>query len=283
MRAAMAGDIAGSRFERSIWQGDHLESACCVGFEGSATPSESAVGENACSFTLFHNSCFLTDDSLMMLAVMDWLLTGNDLRHCLKSHFRASQDPHLFGKFFRRWAASDDDDLECGSIGNGAAMRVAPVALVADDVQSVREMAAESARVTHQQKEAVSGAEAIASAAFLARSGETKEGIRRYLDRHFNFRTDIDLNRMRNGYRFSSKCDDTVPIALSAFFQSNSAEDSIRRAISMGGDTDTIACMAGAVAGSFWRITEEVSQQVFDKLDARMQQIVLEFESRFPT
>ncbi len=279
MRGAFAGDIAGSRFERSIWHGSSYESACCVGFD-SQNQFQESIGQCALSFDLFHPSCFVTDDTLMTLALMDSLVSGEDFRGLLKSHFRRASDASLFGKYFRRWAAADDDS-ECGSVGNGAAMRVAPVALVSDDMGSVRELARMSAMVTHKTEDAVLGAEAIAAAVLLARHGESKQQIKSYVSSEFNYELDIDLDNMRNDYRFSSKCCTTIPVAIAAFLQSETHEETIRRAISMGGDTDTIACMAGAIAANFWQVDTRLEQHVDRFLDSRSARILSDFEKRF--
>lgn len=279
MIGGIAGDIVGSRFEGSRWQGDTFETARCMDIDPTQG-SASALGQLATTFELFHPDCFETDDTLMTIAVMDWLVVRGDLRTFLRSHFRRSSRPELFGKYFRHWALHDGDD-GCGSIGNGAAMRVAPVAAVADDLRATREIARQSAVVTHEVEHAIAGAEAIASAAFLARTGETKDGIRRYITTEFGYDLDVDLNRLRPTFRFSSDCRVTVPVAIAAFLQSENLESTIRLAISVGGDTDTIACMAGSIAGYFWPIETSIRQRTVEQLDPHSATILRSFEVKY--
>src|SRR5207249_6144483 len=124
-------------------------------------PSADATGERATTFDLFHPDCHVTDDTDLTIAVMDWFLGGGDLRAVLRAHFRRSARPDRFGRLFRQWAARDTDE-PCGSVGNGAAMRVSPVAFVSDDPAEVLWIARESALATHQTPDAVAGAEAVA-------------------------------------------------------------------------------------------------------------------------
>ncbi len=276
MLGGIVGDIAGSRFERSKWQGDTFATACCVEADGEIG-AVAVVGQFATSFELFHADCFVTDDTAMTIAVMDWLLGGGELRQTLRSHFRAARDPNLFGKYFRQWASSDDAS-DCGSVGNGAAMRVAPVAMVSEDLNVVRELARQSAIVTHAVDHAIAGAEAIAASVFLARKSNSKALIKAYIETEFGFDLNIDLDQLRSGYEFSSDCRTTVPIAIAAFLASNNHEETVRRAISVGGDTDTIACMAGSIAGCCWQVSELHQQQVMLRLDSRSAELLVEFE-----
>ena len=155
MRAAIAGDIIGSRFERSVWSGDRLADARCTGYD--RPPTVDAVGETATGFELFHPGCHATDDSVLTVAVMDWLLYGGDLTTVYRTHFRRCGCQDRFGKFFRAWAERDTDE-PCGSFGNGAAMRVSPVGFAADDADTVVRLARETAAPTHNTPDAVAGA-----------------------------------------------------------------------------------------------------------------------------
>lgn len=281
LRGAIAGDVAGSRFERSVWRGDCLATAACVGFDERAAAFPDSIGQQAESFELLHTDCFVTDDTLMMVAVMDWLLSGGELRDHLKSHFRSAKNPELFGKYFRKWAANDDQG-RCGSVGNGAAMRVAPVAFARENLSEVRALARASAAVTHEVEHAIAGAEVIAAAVFLARRGESKQSLRDYLFCEFDLDFDMDLDAIRDDYQFSSDCRKTVPVSVAAFLQSDNLEQTLRRAISVGGDTDTIACMAGAIAGCFWGVDDSIRKNVLGYIDARSEAVLSEFEKRFP-
>lgn len=280
MRAAIAGDLAGSGFERSIWSEGSYPDVRCIGYD-VAEPRVNRTGASAAEFDLFDPACHITDDSLLTVAVMDWLLHAGDLRACLRKHFRRSEHPELFGKVFRQWAASDAD-TPCGSFGNGAAMRVSPVAFVADSVADVLRLARESAVATHATADAIAGTEAVALGVFLARTGCSREQIREEVQSRFDYDLTRPLDEIRRGYRFSSSCPATVPVSFRAFFESEGLEETIRRAISVGGDADTTACMAGALAGAFWGTPPHVAEWTLQMLPADSQEVVLAFEKRYP-
>src|SRR5262249_38160008 len=153
------------------------------------------TGERAESFELLHPTCYVTDDSILTLAVMDWLLHTGDLRVVLRHYFRCSERPEVFGKLFRDWAASDSD-APCGSFGNGAAMRVAPVAFAAEHRREILQLARESAAVTHSTADAIAGAEAIALGVFLARRGYTKQDIQREIGQQFGYNLQRPLDEI---------------------------------------------------------------------------------------
>src|SRR5262245_15516884 len=134
MRAAIAGDVAGSCFERSLWSPGCYPAVHCTGYD--RPPRVDRTGEAAATFELLAPSCHVTDDSVLTVAVMDWLLYRGDPRAVLRAYFRRAGRPELFGKVFRRWAACDTDQ-PFGSSGNGAAMRVSPVAFAADSAEEI--------------------------------------------------------------------------------------------------------------------------------------------------
>jgi ADP-ribosylglycohydrolase len=280
MRAAIAGDLVGSGFERSVWGEGQYPDVRCVGYDVAA-PRVDRTGETAAAFDLRHPSCHLTDDSILTVAVMDWLLHAGDLRVFLRAYYRRAGRPELFGQVFRQWAASDAG-AACDSAGNGAAMRVSPVAFAADTPESVLRLARESAAATHSTADAIAGAEALALGVFLARTGYAKRAIRDEVRARFGFDLGRPLDQIRPGYRFSSRCADTVPVAFGAFLESEDYEGALRRAISVGGDADTTACMAGALAGAYGGIPSHVAAWVLEVLPADMREVVLAFEGRFP-
>src|SRR4051812_48080684 len=215
-RAAMAGDIAGSRFERSLWAGATVADARCVGYDRG--PRADAVGAAALSFDLFHPDCFLTDDSILTVAVMEWLLRGGDPRATLRAHFRRCPRPELFGRYFRAWAATDTDQ-PCGSVGNGAAMRAAPLGHAASTAEEALKLARENALATHATPDAIAGAEAVALGVFRAQSGAPKEEHAREIASRFGYDLTKPLDAWRPGYRFTSACGETVPIAFRALLE----------------------------------------------------------------
>jgi ADP-ribosylglycohydrolase len=280
MRAAIAGDLVGSGFERSLWSEGHYPDVRCVGYDVAA-PRINRMGENAAAFDLRHSSCHITDDSILTVAVMDWLLHPGDLRVFLRTYFRRAGRPELFGQVFRQWAASDAE-TPCGSAGNGAAMRVSPVAFAADSPETVLRFARESAAASHSTADAIAGAEAVALGVFLARSGCTKREIQEEVQTRFGLDLGRPLDEIRRGYCFSSSCADTVPVSFRAFLESEDYEGALRRAISVGGDADTTACMAGALAGGYWGIPSQVASWVWEKLPTEMREVVSAFENCYP-
>lgn len=279
-RAAIAGDIAGSRFEWSLWEGASLADTACIGYELDS-PVIDARRENALTFDLFHADSHPTDDSVLMIAVMDWLLEGGDPRTFLRRRFQSAPRPELFGKFFRAWAETDTD-APCGSIGNGAAMRIAPVAYAAASAEEALAKARENALATHATPDGITGAQAVALGVFLARSGTQPADILREISRQFGYDLARPLDAWRPGYRFTSACPETVPIAFRALVETDSHESAIRAAVSLGGDTDTIACMAGALAGAYWGIAPSMALGVAEKLDPSLMATVVEFERHYP-
>jgi ADP-ribosylglycohydrolase len=277
----MAGDIAGSRFERSLWQGGSVREARCVGYD-VADPRFDGRGEAAATFDLFHPCCHVTDDTILTIAVMDWLLHGGDPRTALRQLFRKSPHPELFGRYFRAWAAADTD-APCASVGNGAAMRAAPIGHAAESADEVLRLARLNALATHSTPDAVAGAEAVALGVFLARCGAGRAEIAKEIGGRFGYDLARPLDAWRPGYRFTSACGETVPIAFRAFLEADSHEATIRAAVSVGGDTDTMACMAGAVAGAYWGIPPGVADRVAEMLGAELFEVVSAFERRVPT
>src|SRR5262249_13622856 len=157
-----------------------------------------------------------------------------------------------------------------------------PVAFVSDDPGEVLRAARESALATHQTPDAVAGAEAVALGVLLARTGHTKEQIREAVTDRFGYDLLTPLDDIRPGYTFSSGCAETGPVGRRAFLEANDYEGALRRAVSVGGDWDTIACMAGAVAGAFWGIPAVVATRVEPLLTVEQLAVLRAFEARFP-
>ena len=161
-------------------------------------------------------------------------------------------------------------------------MRIAPVAYAAATPEEALAMARDNALATHATADGIAGAQAIALGVFLALSGTRPADILQEISRQFSYDLDKPLDAWRPGYRFTSACPETVPIAFRAFMETDSHEAAIRAAVSLGGDTDTIACMAGALAGACRGITPAVARGVEAKLDASMMATISEFERRYP-
>lgn len=235
------------------------------------------------SFPLFVSGCSPTDDSLMTMAVGIACVSANtknesEFKRTLCSMMReiGRQYPDVgYGGNFYRWLMSDTMEAY-GSYGNGSAMRVSPVAYAENTLEDVERLAEWSAEVTHDHPEGIKGAQAIAAAIFLAREGKDKDEIRAYIeDKYYDL--DFTLDEIRPTYRFDVTCQGSVPQAIECFLEADDFEDAIRNAISLGGDGDTIAAMAGAIAEAYYGIPDELAEQALEYLDDDQQNWYFEY------
>ena len=254
MMGAIAGDVIGSVYEaRPIKHKD---------------------------FPLFSTGATFTDDSVLTVAVADALLSDGDYVRAFHQYF-ARHPGRGFGASFADWAASRRT-FAYGSYGNGAAMRVSPVAWAEDSLKSVLDEARRSAAVTHDHPEGLKGAMATAAAIFLARSGEGKDRIRSYLSESFDYSLERSLDAIRPSYAFDVSCQGSVPESMIAFLESTDFEDAVRNAVSLGGDADTMACIAGAVAEAHYGgLPPELEAQVRARLTPDLLEVVDAFQIRF--
>jgi ADP-ribosylglycohydrolase len=253
MLGAIAGDIIGSVYE--------------------------AAALKSTRFPLFDTDSSFTDDTVLTVAVADWLLHGGDLVDRLHDYFHAYPQAGYGGTFFH-WALQRRRE-PYNSWGNGSAMRVSPVAYACADLETVLARAEQSASVTHNHPEGIRGAQATASAIFLARQGEDKPAIRAYVERTFGYRLDEPLDEIRLRYTFDVSCQGSVPQSLIAFLEADSFESAVRNAVSLGGDADTMACIAGAVAEAHHGLPDHIAQQTLSRLDDRLRGVIVEFQERF--
>ena len=201
-------------------------------------------------FPLFDPLCRFTDDSVLTVAVAHAILTDTPYVEALRSIGR--KYPRAgYGRSFVEWLMSKDAG-PYGSWGNGAAMRVSPVGFAYHTQQEVLAQAERTAVVTHDHPEGVKGAQATALAVFLARTGAGKEGIRDTIGQRFGYDLNRSVDDIRPSYGFDVSCRGTVPEAIIAFLDSESYEDAVRNAVSLGGDSDTLACIAGGIAEAFY-------------------------------
>lgn len=259
MIGAIAGDIIGSVYEgKKQWL-----MARTVAFE-----------------PLFAPKARFTDDTVLTVAVADALMHDLDLVEVIKDYY--ARYPGVgFGSEFKRWAASDDTE-PYGSWGNGSAMRVSPVAWAFDTLGDVLHQSRETARVTHNHPEAIKGAQATATAVFLARSGITKPELRDEIEGRFHYDLSFTLDDIRPSYTFDSSCARTVPPAIVAFLESSDFESAVRLAVSLGGDCDTLACIAGVIAAAYYGVPDSIREQALARLDQPLLEICSEFERRYP-
>lgn len=238
------------------------------------SPYEFDMGSKTKEFPLFSPRSRFTDDSVMTIAVAEafldapadaddaWIRSSliSAMRRYGKAYPRAG-----YGGMFRHWLKSEDPQ-PYGSYGNGSAMRVSAVAWLYQDLQTVRHMARLSAEVTHNHPEGIKGAQATASAIYLARTGSSKEAIRAYVEENFGYDLSRSCDEIRPGYYHKESCQETVPEAITAFLEGESFEDVIRTAVSLGGDCDTLTCIAGAIAEGFYGVPETLKQACRDRL-----------------
>lgn len=254
MIGAIAGDIIGSVYERHNIK--HTD------------------------FPLFRPHSRFTDDTVLTVAVADSLLTRTAYAKNFKAYCRAYPS-RGYGFNFYLWATSQDEG-PYGSLGNGSAMRVSPVAYACDTIGAVLLEAKRSAEVTHNHPEGIKGAQAVASAIFLARTGNTKEEIKSYIERNFGYDLDEPLDEIRKYYTYDVTCPGSVPQAFRAFLESDDFEDAVRKAISIGGDSDTIACIAGSIAHAYYgTVPEHIRSQVWELLDDHLRQVVNRFCAQY--
>jgi ADP-ribosylglycohydrolase len=221
-----------------------------------------------------------TDDTVLTVAVADVILKGGEFARTLKGYARRYPD-RGYGGSFHRWIWSEKDN-PYGSFGNGSAMRVSPVGFAFDTAEEVLDQARKSAEVTHNHPEGIKGAQAVAFAIFLARTGHTKEAIRREMAHRFGYAMNRSVDMIRPGYRFDVSCQGSVPESVIAFLDSTTYEDALRNAISLGGDADTMACIAGGVAQAYYqKIPEAIVNQVREKLPDELLSIVDQFNATY--
>jgi ADP-ribosylglycohydrolase len=251
MLGAMIGDIVGSVYE---WNNIKTE-----------------------DFEFFKDRCFFTDDTVLTAATAKVLMTGISYVDAYQD-FSRRYPGRGYGGNFSHWIHAENPAPYNGW-GNGSAMRVSPVGFAFDTVDEVLAEAERSAVVTHNHPEGIKGAQATALAILLGRQGASKEDIRREIRLRFGYDLDRTLEEIRPGYRFDVSCQGSVPEAIIAFLESEDYEDAIRKAISIGGDSDTIACITGGIAEAFYGgVTEKIAKQGRTYLPEEFLDIVDEFE-----
>ena len=231
-------------------------------------------------FQLFKETSEFTDDTVLTTALVDSILTGIDYKIKIKEYARLYSNCS-YGSSFVRWAFGSNNK-PYNSWGNGSAMRVSPVGWAFNDIETVLLKAKESAEITHNHPEGIKGAQATALAIYLSRQNKTKDEIKSEIEKIFGYNLDLDLENLREHYTFNESCQGTVPQAIYTFLISENFEDSIRKAIYIGGDSDTLACINGAIAEAFYKgVPEEIKKMVFKKLDALLTRVVEEFSDKF--
>jgi len=227
-------------------------------------------------FPLFTRRSRFTDDTVLTVAVAHAILEDRGYAESLKTFGRRFPGAG-YGGSFARWLLSSDS-RPYQSWGNGSAMRVSPVGFAFTTEEEVLSEAARSAEVTHNHPEGIKGAQATALAVFLARTGASRDDIRKAVESRFGYDLHRTLSAIRPGYGFDVSCQGSVPESLIAFLESKSYEDAVRKAVSLGGDSDTMACIAGGIAEAFYGgLPEPIAQEI----RARLPEDLLEVVDRF--
>lgn len=264
MLGAVIGDIAGSAYE---WDNVKTE-----------------------DFVLFGQNSRFTDDTVMSCATAEAVL-------CLREHTEIAEEhtskvyATLYKKYYGRYPdagygaafakwAQDERLFVQGSYGNGASMRISPIGFAFDRLEDVLVHAERSCLYTHNNREAISGAQAVAGSIFLARGGKSKGEIRRFVQKTAGY--NLNLKDFRERHSFSSRTKLSVPAAITAFLEADSYEDTVRRAIAAGGDSDTIACIAGGIAQAFYgKIPDWMRDKAMERLDPKLLDIIGRFQKEF--
>lgn len=260
MLGAIIGDIVGSRFEFNNYR--HKD------------------------FDFFTDQCVLTDDSIMTLAIAKSILMSqpdySDLSknavECMQTIGRCYPG-YGYGSQFYRWIFAENPK-PYNSYGNGSAMRVSAAGFAAHSLDETKLLSKLVTEVTHNHPEGMKGAEATAVAVYLAKTGKDIQEIREYINQHY-YTMDFTLDEIRDTYRFNESCQGTVPQALQAFFESTDYEDAIRNAISIGGDSDTVAAICGGVAQAYYGTPADIRKQALSFLDTKLLGILTSFEEKY--
>ena len=231
-------------------------------------------------FDLFNPKCDFTDDTVLTIAVADCILNKKDFAKTIWEYGRKYRG-RGYGGSFRNWL-QEDDLKPYGSFGNGSAMRASAVGFAYIDIETVMDVAKQSAEVTHNHPEGIKGAQATATSIFLSRQGKSKQEIKDYITQTFDYNLDFTLDEIRPTYKFDVTCQGSVPQAIVAFLESSDFENAIRLAISIGGDSDTIACISGGIASAFYKqIPTEIMDFVVDKLPNEYIEIMNKFDEQY--
>jgi ADP-ribosylglycohydrolase len=257
MIGAIAGDYAGSSYE---FRNTHNYDFPMVTPDGS-----------------------ITDDSIMTVAVMEAILLGKPYGERLRYWGNKYPNPKGgYGASFAAWLRSDNPK-PYRSFGNGSAMRVSPVGWAFETLEETLREAQKSAQCTHNHPEGIKGAMAVASAIYHVRSGKSKEYLKQYVEKVFAYDLSRKLSDIRPAYGFNETCQRTVPEAIACYLESSGFEDAVRLAVSLGGDSDTLACIAGSIAEAdpAYQIPQQVVDAAFSTMPAELQHVVEQFYSKF--
>lgn len=237
-------------------------------------------------FPLFSDNSGFTDDTVMTIAVAEWILTSDNCynKDNLVNLMRKWGNKYInkgYGQRFLEWLLSNDPQ-PYNSWGNGSAMRVSPVGWAFDTLEETLNIATKTAEITHNHPEGIKGAQATAACIYLARTGQTKEYIKDYIIENFHYDLSKSCDEIRPGYTFKESCQGTVPQAIISFLDSSDFENSIRLGVSLGGDSDTLCCITGGISEAFYgRIDSYIWKEALDRLPDDLRIILNNFYKKF--
>ena len=257
---AIIGDIVGSRFEFNNYR--------------------------STDFEFLNDKCFFTDDSVMTIAVADWVTNKRQTDRHLGLYLRewGQKYPNSgYGGMFFRWLFSKELSSPYNSFGNGSAMRVSPCGFYAQSLDEALFLAKQSAEVTHNHPEGIKGAQSVAAAIYLAKTGSTKAIIKEYIENNFGYDLSRTCDEIRRVYKFNETCQETCPEAIIAFLESHDYDSAIRLGISLGGDSDTIGAITGGIAAAYYGIPNSIIEEVKRFIPFEFIDIVEKFEDSMNT
>lgn len=257
---AIIGDIVGSRFEFNNYR--------------------------STDFEFLNDRCFFTDDSVMTIAVADWVTNKRQTDRHLALYLRewGQKYPNRgYGGMFLRWLFSKELSSPYNSFGNGSAMRVSPCGFYAQSLDEALFLAKQSAEVTHNHPEGIKGAQSVAAAIYLAKTGSSKAIIKEYIENNFGYDLSRTCDEIRRVYKFNETCQETCPEAIIAFLESHDYESAIRLGISIGGDSDTIGAITGGIAAAYYGVPDSIIEDVKGFIPFEFIDIVEKFENSMNT
>lgn len=231
-------------------------------------------------FLLFDKHSSFTDDTVMTLAIASWLVKDKTSIEVLIRQikmFGRSYPGAGYGGMFRNWLRQKNPEAY-GSWANGSAMRVSPCAWVAESLEEAQKLAEMSAAVTHNHPEGIKGALATSDAIYLARTGFTKDEIKEHVEDNYGYDLSRTVDEIRPDYRFDVSCKGSVPESIICFLEARDFEDTVRNAVSLGGDADTQAAIAGSIASAYWDVPPEISARGLICLDPNLLEHFIRFE-----
>lgn len=234
-------------------------------------------------FSLYDGYSTFTDDTVMTLAIASWLIKDKSSKEVLISEIRkfGLKYPNAgYGGMFMNWLNQDNPE-PYGSWANGSAMRVSPVSWVADSLEESQKLAKMSAIVTHNHPEGINGALATNDAIYLARNSFTKEKIKKHIEDNYRYDLNRKLDDIRPDYKFDVSCKGSVPESIICFLEAEDYEDTIRNAVSLGGDADTQAAIAGGIASAYWDVPSKIAARGIKRLDYNLLEVFLEFREKY--